>query len=413
MNINKLTWLSYLIFIFLGCVFISQGIIILYLSKTYNINLAYIGYLFFITAAMQATATYTNGFLLEKVNLKIETFIGLAAVFISYLCLISGYLPLFIFGLFPLGLGYGILISIPNYLIVTLHPEKKFQKLNILNFFFSVGGIIGPLVLGQLLDINWHWQIIVLLSCILMILLGVFIYYIPFDKIQPNAQNNDQNAAQAKQRWHISIYLIFGAILFYVVSECVFSTWIVSYLKLKYNFSILNASLSLTIFWLFITFGRFASDKIGRYMKIYQFIICSTLLAFTAYFFLLVFQNPLFIFVMIAIMGIGYAGLYASILSYGIDQLKYNSPQLMSFLVLAGTIGTILALPISSFFVSHFSILSAIFLGFLILGGVVVCVILTLYDKNNIAVEYRKRRLWGAITRRSKIVLIRHIWQRR
>jgi fucose permease len=413
MSATKLTWMSYLIFLFLGGIFISQGILILCLAKTYNINLANIGYLFFIAAAMQAVATYANGFFLEKINLKTEVLIGLITVFISYLFLISGSTTLFIIGLFPLGLGYGLLLSVPNYLIITLYPEKKFQKLNMLNFFFSIGGMLGPLIFGQLLEINWHWQVVILLSCVLIVLLGLFTYYIPFGKIDSNINENVQPEIHSKKSWHLSIYFLFGAILFYVLSECIFSTWIVAYLKIKYNFSILDASLSLTVFWLFITFGRFASDKIGRYMKIYQFIICSSLLAFIAYFLMLIIQNPLVIFIMIAIMGIGYAGLYASILSYGVDQLKYNDPKLMSLLILASTIGTILAFPISSFFVRHFSILTAIFLGFLILGGVIVCVILTLYDKKNPAIDYKKQRLWGAITRRSKIVIIRHIWQRR
>jgi len=108
---------------------------------------------------------------------------------------------------------------------------------------------------------------------------------------------------------------------------------------------------------------------------------------------------------MIAIMGTGYAALYASILSYGVDQLSYNDPKLMSFLVLSGTIGVILALPISSFFVNHFNILTALFVGLLILGLLIITIFITLFDKNNTAVKERKKRIWGAITKRTKLYI--------
>ncbi len=408
---NRLTWLSYLIFLLLGCAFISQGILIICISKTYAINIANVGYLYFIPAAMQAIATYGNGYLLDKINLKNEVLIGLGFVLFGFICIISGWLPLFIIGLFPMGLGYGILISIPNYIILQLHPDCKFQKLNILNFFFSVGGILGPLILGQLLEVSFPWQLTVSISFIFILLIGFITLKIPFSHmVNAKTEETTESADSNKKRWHYSIYLIAAAMLFYVLSECVFSTWIVSYLKINRQFSIAEASMGLTVYWVFITFGRFAADKIGQYMKIYQFILGSTIIAFVSYIFVFFTSSLTATFIMIAIMGTGYAALYASILSYGMDQLSFNSPKLMSILVLSGTIGTILALPLSSFFVHNFGFLTALLIGLVFLALVIVAIYLTLKDKNNHAKEQLKRRNWGAISRRTKILIGLKIW---
>lgn len=380
-TVNRLTWLSYLIFMFLGCEFISQGVLILFVSKTYNISLAHVGYLLFVPTLIQALVTYFNGYFLEKTDLKHQIYIGLGAVSLSLLFIISSYFPFFLVGLCILGFGNGILISVPNYLIVTLHNENKFQKLNIINFFFSVGGILGPFLLGQLLEINCPWQLAVALSFVflgILIWLNKVIEYSRFSSDESNDANSDKSIS-----WHISIYLIAAALFFYVLSECIFSAWIVSYFKLVCDFSIAKATLGLTIYWLFITFGRFGADKIGKYMKIHQFIIASSSLAFIAYLLIFLNRNTTFDLFMIALMGLGYAGLYASILSYGIDQLPYNCPKLMSFMVLAGTIGGVLALPFSSYFVNHYSILTALALGLGILFLVIVCTYFTLKDKNN------------------------------
>ena len=406
---RRLTWLSYIIFLLLGCVFISQGVVIISVSKTYDINIANVGYLYFITVAAQALTTYGNGYLLDKINIKYELFVGLGAVLISFLCIISGWLPLFIIGLIPMGFGYGILISIPNYILLSLHPKTKFQKLNYLNFFYSLGGILGPLVLGQLLTMHYPWQTAVLFSCIVILLISFFIMKIHFSYMKNDIKTTESSEATKVEqtRWNYSVYLISAAMLFYVLSEFVFSTWIVSYLKISRNFSIGEASMGLTIYWVFITFGRFAADKIGKKMKIYQFILGSSLLAFVAYIFLFFTSSTTMIFVMIAIMGTGYAALYAAILSYGMDQLSFNSPKLMSLLVLSGTIGVILALPISSFFVHNFGFLTALLVGLVFLGLVIVSIYITLRDKTNPAIEYKKHRLWGAITKRTKVFVRR------
>jgi MFS family permease len=114
---------------------------------------------------------------------------------------------------------------------------------------------------------------------------------------------------------------------------------------------------------------------------------------------------------MIALMGFGYAGLYASILSYGIDQLPYSCPKLMSFLILAGTIGGVFALPFSSFFVNHFSILTALLVGLIILGMVIVCICFTLRDENNSVKDAVGSKDLSYIVRFSRYY-IRKYWRR-
>ena len=213
-----------------------------------------------------------------------------------------------------------------------------------------------------------------------------------------------------KKKWNYSIYLIAAAMFFYILSELTFSTWIVSYLNIKRGFSISEASMGLTVFWLFITFGRFAADKIGKYMKIYQFILGSSILALVGYCFVFFATTTTLTFVLIAIMGCGFAALYASILSYGMDQLPYNSPKLMSLLVLAGTIGVILALPISSFFVHSFGFLTALLVGLIFLVLLIVAIFLTMKDRDNSALTQVKQRNWGSITKRTKILAKKMSW---
>jgi len=381
-NKKSLTLLSYLIFLFLGIVYTNWGIYIIYMSHTYNLHIATIGYLFFIPTVMQALTTYINGHHLQKANIKKQIFISLVGLIIALLLIALFHtLISLIIGLIIMGVSLGMLVGIPNFIIITVHPTDKFAKLNVLNFFYSFGAIIGPAYAGYLLDIKWDWKLVLLLSLIMAFFLCFLNSTIGYKRLG-NDSHTSSEGDNLNKYWHASIYLIASAMTFYVLAECIFSVWIVAYLVKYYHFHIGLASIGLTLFWFFIAIGRFLARYFHR-IKIYTYILLFSSIALASNISILLTHNIIIIFILIALMGIGYSSLYACMLSYGTDQLPFNCPKLMSTLVIAGTIGVILAYPISSFFVNQFSIYIALMFGNIILILLIVSIVLTLFDKKN------------------------------
>ncbi|MCX5773989.1 MAG: MFS transporter [Fusobacteria bacterium] len=381
-NKNSLTILSYLIFLFLGIIFTNWGIYIIYMSHTYHLRISTIGYLFFIPTVIQALTTFINGHHLHRANIKKQITIALILITIAILIIafFSNIITLII-ALTIMGSSIGILVALPNFIIITIHSNDKFRKLNILNFFYSFGAIIGPAYAGYLLNIKWNWKIVLLISLIVAIYLAVLNHSISYKRL-----GNDSHFKAGEDSisipWHSSIYLISTAMTFYVLAECIFSIWIVAYLINYYHFPIGLASIALTLFWFFIAIGRF-SAKFFQHIKIYNYILLFATIALISNICVLLTHNIIIIFILISVMGIGYSSLYACMLSYGTDQLTFNCPKLMSILVICGTIGVVLAYPVSSFFVSKFGIYVALLSGNIILFLLIISIILTLFDKKN------------------------------
>ena len=360
---------------------VSQGVIIIYIAKTYDIGIATVGYYFFIPSVVLSATIYGYGYLLERVNLKRQVLLGLLCMGISIALICSGVIALFIIGLFVMGVGYGILLCIPNHLLVNLHPEDKFKKLNLLNFFYSAGGFIGPFLLGQMIGFRIPWQLAYLSGFIFIAILILYNRRIPYSLIKDEGEHHETSPKDNK--WNFSAYCIIFCLLFYVLSEFIFSTWIVYFLKAEKGYSIASASMGLTIYWIFIALGRFAFSNIAKKMRIYVFILLSCSLIICSFPFIYFVHQAVWVYAIIAITGTGFASLYASLLSYGMEQKTVNDPRLMTTFVAAGSTGIILALPISSFFVHHFGVGIALLSGLIMLLIVVILIIATLFDKTN------------------------------
>jgi len=377
---KKLTLLSYAIFFLLGILFTNWGIFIIYIHSSYSLTITTLGYLFFIPSTLQAISTYLNGFILDRINIKQELTLSFILLCIAIVILVFSHtLIALIFAFILFGISFGVLEGIANYIIVSLHPKSKFSKLNILNFFYSFGAIVGPAYAGYLLNIQWKWQWVFIISLGVGILFTLINTQITYGKI--HADSNEPHS-KLPIRWHFSIYLISLAMILYVLSECTFSYWIVLYLENNYHYTIGLASVGLTLFWIAIGVGR-ASAKLFSRLKIQWFIILFSLIAWISSGAILFLHNIIAIFTLIIVMGVGYSCLYASTLTYGTDQLNYNCPKLLSFLVICGTIGLILAFPISSIFVHLFSIHTALIFGNVLMIAMILLILLTLFDRKN------------------------------
>ena len=376
---KKLSVLSYCAFFYLGILYTNWGIYLLYMHSTYHITITTLGYLFVIPSLFQGFTTYLNGHFLNRVNLKTQLSYSLLLTVISLGIMASSHtILLLIIAMILIGIAFGIMEGLINYIIVTIFPTQKFSKLNVLNFFYSFGAIVGPAYAGILLNISWPWQWVMFIT----LLFGIFLLFFNSKISYGTFGNPHENPSDTKIIWHFSIYLIAASMVLYVLSGSIFSFWIVAYLQKTYGFSIGLASFSLTLFWIFIAAGR-ALSGIFKKLKIYNFIMVFALIAFFANIGVLFIHSATALFILIPIMGIGNSCLYASTLAYGTEQLKYNCPKLLSVLVVASNIGLILAFPLSTFFVHNFGMFISLLIGALLMVVLVVVILLTLLDKNN------------------------------
>ncbi len=76
-----------------------------------------------------------------------------------------------------MGAGMGCILSGSNTLLVSLYPIRKGMILNIHHVFFSIGSLIGPLIMGYLIISGNLWRQGFIGESIILLVLGVIFFF--------------------------------------------------------------------------------------------------------------------------------------------------------------------------------------------------------------------------------------------
>lgn len=352
---SKVTILAYLVFLFHGINTNLGGVAIVDIGKTFAVDAYVIGYIFSCNSIGFTVSTFLGAWLVKRLSTRRIGIGAVGVVILGYAGIVSSQgLVSYGASIFTVGLGIGMLFYLSNYYIVNLYEGKyRTVQLNALNFFFSFGAVAAPMIAGILLKKQFSWQQIYQLAMVLLLPLLAMAVLAKFEGKQQTAR---EQRAGIKEAWNMNVYLIGAVFVFYALAEVTISNWIVVYLRETLKLDIAVASSALSFFWTFMAIGRLASGMITAVVKVEIFILASAAIAFTSYATLLSLQNVSLIFIVIAVMGLGYSGMYASIFSYGTMQLRHPSPSLMTFYMTLSSLGGILCYLASSFMVQKFGL---------------------------------------------------------
>lgn len=338
----------------IGVTFSLAGVATKQIAATFAVDTALVGYVFTLFSVGYSAAILGNGFLLGRVDAGRET--AAAATAAGLTVAVATLLPTleaFAAAIFVYGLSMGVLCSVGYYIIVNLYAETaRAAKLNVLNFFFGTGSVVAPILAGQALQQGAEWQTVFQATVPLAALAaaGALSVRFSFRPARPIA------AGGGDSRWGPAVYVIGLALLCYVVSEMSFTYWLVTYLMDRLAADVATASLGLSLFWAAMAAGRLAAGPLIGRLGVRRYIGQSLLLATAAFTALLAAPSPLLALAFTAVMGLGYSGLYATVLSYGTQQVAGPSPRLTTFFLTIGAGGGILALLLSSWLMQLFGV---------------------------------------------------------
>jgi TsgA-like MFS transporter len=325
------------------------------IAKTFRVNTYIIGYIFTLSSLGAALATLMSGWLVKKIPAKQLNYAAIFLIVIGYAIITFGT-RVFVYacGVFVIGIGTGMMFYLANYFIVNLYEGKyRTVQLNALNFFYSFGAVISPLATGMLLKRQVSWEAVYQLATILLVPL---LLLAASAKFQGRGNAKAEPDAHATEHWHINVYLVGLAFIFYALAEVVFTNWIVVYLRQVLFIDVETAGMALAVFWAFMAVGRLASGVITAVVRIEKFLMWSAVVAFSAYAAVLASTHVSLIFTMIAFMGLGFSGMYASIFSYGTMQVRHPTANLISFYMSLSSVGGISCYLISSYLVQEFGL---------------------------------------------------------
>lgn len=398
---KKLTYGAYMLFIFTGYIFTIMGIVSKDIATTFGVTDADIIFRFMFFTIGSTSGIFLNGILLEKLSYKKEIIMAFLFVVFGIIGIVLSN-SLFLFALFMTisGLGVGFIVSLGNHVIISIYEKERVQKLNILNFFYSFGSVIGPLIAAEILksingktdkvygnliyDIANHrnWGAVYIFGILILLIVSLFLISCKA-KIneKEEKEENSESVGKKEEKWNIYIYMIAAAIFFYVLAEMIVTYWIVGFMVDIRGVDGFYAARALSCVWGAMTVGRFLSGYLTAKIKSKTYILILSFIALIGIIGLL-FMNGIYIYVAAAVLGLGYSGMYATILSFGTHQLKTRSTKLMTFLVSVGSAGSIAASPISGGIKKVFGIYTTLSFAAVFILAVIILITFIKTEKN-------------------------------
>ncbi|HET8626937.1 MAG TPA: MFS transporter [Thermomicrobiales bacterium] len=259
---RRITWLAYTAVFLSGLNGGWLGPLLPEISRVQGIPLDRLGLLASVSFVGFMLTVTVAGALVERwggrVALTLST--GLLAVGLLGLAGLPGLAGL-LAGALVAGLGTGINDVASHVVIVALNDEERVTaELNYLNVAFSVGALLGPLLVGAALHFGVPYSAVFGGGAVLAALTALLVATTHLSHDRPaHAEGTPARALLARP----ALWVLGGSLGLYVGAEVALGTWVPSYLHRVDGLSESLAAWGVSLFWIGLALGRLASGRLA------------------------------------------------------------------------------------------------------------------------------------------------------
>jgi fucose permease len=255
-NKRPLIAIAFALFLLIGVISGTWGVILPSLLANYNLDKGAGGYLFLAVAVGYLLAAVASSYLVEKLGTRVFLVIGILLFIFS--CLIVALNPPFAIMLFVrilLGFAAAMLETGANFVIAVL-PNST-ALLNYLHAFFGGGALVGPALTSQLLAIGVTWNNIFWIWIVAGAILAVAVwYYFRAEKAVKKADTPENSNLLRQTLTSKLVWIAAWFLLLYVGVEMVLGLWTYTYLTEAQRIDNLVAGWMVSGYWFGLTLGR-------------------------------------------------------------------------------------------------------------------------------------------------------------
>ncbi|WP_343154196.1 MFS transporter TsgA [Buchnera aphidicola] len=346
-NINQigLTWISFFSYAFTGALIVVTGMIMGDIANYFNLSIAQMSNVFTCLNAGILISIILNSWLIHVISLKKQLIYGFILSVISIIGIIfSKNLLLFSINIFILGLVSGITMSIGTFIITTLYAgPKRGSQLLITDSFFSMSGMIFPIIAAYFLEnkFSWYWIYV----CIGMIYFIIFILSI---NLKFPISEDKVNHIKEVKKWNLNIILLSISALLYILGQLSFISWVPQYATEIMNINIKKTGNLVSNFWMSYMLGMWCFSFIIKFFNLQRiFIFLSGISSILMYVYI---HNSNYLIIKYIIISLGFfsSAIYTIIITLASLQTKTPSAKLINIILFFGTIGTLLTFIVTS-----------------------------------------------------------------
>ncbi|QFQ32687.1 MFS transporter TsgA [Buchnera aphidicola (Aphis fabae)] len=346
-NINQigLTWISFFSYAFTGALIVVTGMIMGDIAAYFNLSISQMSNIFTCLNAGILISILLNSWLINIFSLKKQLIYGFILSIIAIIGIIfSKNILLFSINIFILGLVSGITMSIGTFIITKLYSgSKRGSQLLLTDSFFSMSGMIFPIITAYLLENKflWYWIYV----CIGMVYFIIFILSVSVNF--PESKEKINHTEKIKQ-WNFNIVLLSISALLYILGQLSFISWVPQYATEMMNINIKKTGNLVSNFWMAYMIGMWCFSFIIKFFNLNRiFVFLSGISAILMYVYIHS-SNYLIMKYIIISLGFFSSAIYTIILTLASLQTKKPSAKIINMILFFGTIGTLLTFIITS-----------------------------------------------------------------
>lgn len=278
------------------------------------------------------------GVLAEKFGQKpvLSTSLFLYTIALTLIVFSKSFSQLAVIMFFVGGFG-GIIESIVSAIISDINKERTSFYINLSQVFFGIGAIIGPIGFAYLayVGINWRWAHGV--AAAFTLIMAIIFTTLKF-KTQPSDTKLNLSTLKTLSK-DTNFLLVCLGLFIYTGTEIGGWGWMCEFFKNKLQYNLMMSSITVAVFWIFMTVGRlFCGHLLAKFSERKIIIFLSILSGFITLSAALT-QNEMVLWVIIALMGLSYSSQWPLMSAYGSKHTFLPSSAAFSLLVAAGGLG--------------------------------------------------------------------------
>ena len=378
-NLLRISIISYLLTLTAGSAVVLPFIVKDNAALILGSTTEYAGYVFSFFMIGMFAMQYLNGFVVKVISLKWEIILIcvvnlLCTIAMQFVSSMAELLPVLVI----LGLSFGAVATIPNYMIVNSYESSaRSARLNRNDMFFSIGSFFIPYVAGYLLADKLTWADAYALN---LVVLAIVFILLMMTKLPTLECKQALKKGAVYSKWTLNVYLIGIAIFCSFVSYVGFTYWLQPYFS-SLGLPIQTATFGVTLFWVFYGLGCFISSFVVQKYPVHRYVLVSAIIACLAYALILHSDQMIWTYIFVSVLGLSCSTIYSSSISYGSLLLEKPSPRLVSFFITASGIGTFVGEFYSSYIQNTFGFGTLVLSSAIAMG---ITVFIYLYVMSNV-----------------------------
>jgi fucose permease len=246
-------------------------------------------------------------------------FVLVGACIITALCgLTLGLGHLFwlnLMDVFFLGAGTGAIVSSSSALLVELHTGKEGKTMSLHHFFYAIGAIGGPLVMGYVLSIRWRWQLIYRVAGVLCVSIAVLL--VVFSECRFRVKTSQARVKRCGIIGKTTMVVLVGLTLLGIGTQNGVIYWVVPFLSNTREIPIFQASLGLALISVGMGAGRLALVWLTSRVSYTRILIGLFVCVNVSLCLLLLLSNEVLNLLFCFLSGCGFSGLFPILLALG------------------------------------------------------------------------------------------------